>query len=227
MKLEIKYLDNDIDIKENEVYALEVENKNYFYRIVRDLHNISNNNIVDDIYLSDDNNNEINYFNKFKIFIDFFDFNFDSKKITNDIIKYLNKNISIEVKDSILNQYNKIIKLYKKELNNIDIPLMIETETDSDNITKSLKISIEVKQNLIENLLLLIDIENILETKDILIFVNLKQYLTKNELEELYKYSIYNEVSILLIDSQCYGGTLNNEKKLIIDENLDEFMLFI
>lgn len=225
MKLEIKYLDNDIDIKENEVYALEVENKNYFYRIVRDLHNISNNNIVDDIYLSDDNNNEINYFNKFKIFIDFFDFNFDSKKITNDIIKYLNKNISIEVKDSILNQYNKIIKLYKKELNNIDIPLMIETETDSDNITKSLKISIEVKQNLIENLLLLIDIENILETKDILIFVNLKQYLTKNELEELYKYSIYNEVSILLIDSQCYGGTLNNEKKLIIDENLDEFMI--
>ena len=227
MKLEIKYLDNDIDIKENEVYALEVENKNYFYRIVRDLHNISNNNIVDDIYLSDDNNNEINYFNKFKIFIDFFDLNFDSKKITNDIIKYLNKNISIEVKDSILNQYNKIIKLYKKELNNIDIPLMIETETDSDNITKSLKISIEVKQNLIENLLLLIDIENILGTKDILIFVNLKQYLTKNELEELYKYSIYNEVSILLIDSQCYGGTLNNEKKLIIDENLDEFMIFI
>ena len=225
MKLEIKYLDNDIDIKENEVYALEVENKNYFYRIVRDLHNISNNNIVDDIYLSDDNNNEINYFNKFKIFIDFFDFNFDYKKITNDIIKYLNKNISIEVKDSILNQYNKIIKLYKKELNNIDIPLMIETETDSDNITKSLKISIEVKQNLIENLLLLIDIENILETKDILIFVNLKQYLTKNELEELYKYSIYNGVSILLIDSQCYGGTLNNEKKLIIDENLDEFMI--
>ena len=225
MKLEIKYLDNDIDIKENEVYALEVENKNYFYRIVRDLYNISNNNIVDDIYLSDDNNNEINYFNKFKIFIDFFDFNFDSKKITNDIIKYVNKNISIEVKDSILNQYNKIIKLYKKELNNIDIPLMIETETDSNNITKSLKISIEGKQNLIENLLLLIDIENILGTKDILVFVNLKQYLTKNELEELYKYSIYNEVSILLIDSQCYGGTLNNEKKLIIDENLDEFMI--
>ena len=225
MKLTIKYLDNDIDIKENEVYALEIENKNYFYRIVRDLHNICDNNIVDDIYLSDDNNNEINYFNKFKIFIDFFDFNFDSKKITNDIIKYLNKNISIEVKDSILNQYNKIIKLYKKELNNIDIPLMIETETDSDNITKSLKISIEVKQNLIENLLLLIDIENILGTKDILIFVNLKQYLTKNELEELYKYTIYNEVSILLIDSQCYGGTLNNEKKLIIDENLDEFMI--
>ena len=225
MKLTIKYLDNDIDIKENEVYALEIENKNYFYRIVRDLHNICDNNIVDDIYLSDDNNNEINYFNKFKIFIDFFDFNFDSKKNTNDIIKYVNKNISVEVKESILNQYNKIIKLYKKEINNIDIPLTIETETDSDNITKSLKISIEINQSLIDNLLLLIDLEKNIGTKNILIFINLKQYLTRSELEELYKYSIYNGVLILLIDSQCYGGTLNNERKLIIDENLDEFMI--
>lgn len=225
MKLTIKYLDNDIDIKENEVYALEIENKNYFYRIVRDLHNICDNNIVDDIYLSDDNNNEINYFDKFKMFIDFFDFNLNSKKITNEIIKYVNKNISVEVKESILNQYNKIIKLYKKELNNIDIPLTIETEIDSDNITKSLKIRIEAKQNLIDNLLLLIDMENILETNNILVFVNLKQYLTRSELEELYKYSIYNGVSILLIDSQCYGATIYNEKKLIIDENLDEFMI--
>lgn len=225
MKLTIKYLDNDIDIKENEVYALEIENKNYFYRIVRDFHNICDNNIVDDIYLSDDNNNEINYFNKFKIFIDFFDFNFDSKKNTNDIIKYVNKNISVEVKESILNQYNKIIKLYKKEINNIDIPLTIETETDSDNITKSLKISIEINQSLIDNLLLLIDLEKNIGTKNILIFINLKQYLTRSELEELYKYSIYNGVLILLIDSQCYGGTLNNERKLIIDENLDEFMI--
>lgn len=225
MKLIIKYLDNDIDIKENEVYALEIENKKYFYRIVRDLHNICDNNIVEDIYLSDDNNNEINYFNKFKMFIDFFDFNLDSKKLTNDIIKYVNKNISTEVRESILTQYNKIIKLYKTELNNIDIPLIIEPETDSDNITKTLKISIEVKQHLIDNLLLLIDIEKDLWTKNVLIFVNLKQYLTRSELEELYKYSIYNGVSILLVDSQCYGGTLYNEKKLIIDENLDEFML--
>ena len=225
MKLVIKYLDNDIDIKSNEVYALEIENKNYFYRIVRDLHNICNNRIVDEIYLSDADNNEINYFNKFKIFIDFFDFNLNSKKNTNEIIKYINKNISVETKESILNQFNKIIKLYKKELNNIDIPLIIEKETDSDNITKSLKIGIEAKDNLIDNLFLLIDMENILETRNILIFVNLKQYLTKDELEELYKYSIYNGISILLIDSQCYGGTLINEKKLIIDENLDEFMI--
>ena len=225
MKIVIKYLDNDIEIKENEIYALEVENKNYFYRIVKDLHNIYDGNISDDIYLLDNSNNEINCFNKFKIFIDFFDFNLNSKKISNNITKYVDENISVEGKNSILNLYNKIIKLYKRELNNIEIPLIIEPETDVDNITKKVKIDIEIKRNLIDNLLLLIDIENIFKTKNLLIFINLKQYLTKNEMEELYKYSIYNGIPLLLIDSQCYGGTLNNEKKLIIDENLDEFMI--
>lgn len=34
-----------------------------------------------------------------------------------------------------------------------------------------------------------------------------------------------NKIRILLIDSQCYGCTIDYEKKLIIDENLDEFMI--
>lgn len=225
MKLIINYLENNLEITDSEMYVLEIENKSYFYRLVNDLHNICDGNIVDNISLFDSDNNEINYLNKFKMVIDFFDFEFNSKKISTDIIKYISKNISTELKDSVLNQYNKIIKLYRKELNNINIPLKIEQETDVDSITKNIKVSVEMQKNLIDNLFLLIDIENILKNNRILIFVNLKQYLEKNEIEELYKYSIYNGVSLLLIDSQCYGCTLNHEKKLIIDENLDEFVI--
>src|SRR5699024_10986333 len=142
-------------------------------------------------------------------FIDFFDFNLNSKKFTNDLIKYVNKNISLETKESLLSEYNKIIKLYKKELNNIDLPFIIESETEVDNIIKLLKIRIDVHLHLMDYLLLLIDLDTVFKTKNVLIFINLKQYLTKSELEELYKYSIYNGVPLILIDSQCYGGTLN------------------
>ena len=72
---------------------------------------------------------------------------------------------------------------------------------------------------------MLIDVEKLLKIHTLQIFVNLKQYLTKEELIEFYKYAIYNNVQILLVDSQTYGISLNNEKKLVIDENLDEFML--
>ena len=87
------------------------------------------------------------------------------------------------------------------------------------------KIKINCKEELLDNLLLLIDLEKELNSNNILFFVNLKQYLIKEEIKEFYKYSIYNQIKIVMIDSQSYGVNLDNEKKLIIDDNLDEFML--
>jgi len=225
MKIKINYFENIIELNINDINVIEVENKKYFYRLVSNLYSIINNGYCDDIIFTDNENNELNISNKLKIFTNFFDLDFDSKKYSNDINKFINDSIDDENKNDLNNLYNKIIKNYNKIFNDIDIPLSIENEFNIENITKLMKISINKKDELLDNLLLLIDLEKVLKTNNILIFINLKQYLTKEELEELYKYSLYNEVKIILIDSQSYGVTLNNEKKLIIDENLDEFML--
>ena len=225
MKLNIKYLDNNIVICSDKIFALEVENKRYFYRIVNDLYNIYKGNILEDIILLDDNNEEINYINKFKIFINFFDLNIDSKKYINDINKYIINNIDTKNKDLLLKEYKKIISIIKNTLNDIDISLNIDSELDIDNLIKLTKININIKEELMDNLFTLIDIESFFKTNSILVFINLKEYLNKDELLELYKYSIYNSVPLLLIDSHSYGVTLENENKLIIDENFDEIML--
>ena len=225
MKLCIKYLDNNLVLNTSEVCALEIENKRYFYRVVNDLYMASNGNISDDIVLLDKNDKEINISNKLKIFLNFFDFGLTDKKYTNDISKYITNNITDENKDLLAKQYNKIISIYKKILNDIDLPLIIDSEISIENITKIMKVNINTSKDLLSNIFILIDLENLFHTKNILVFINLKQYLMNEEIEELYKYSIYNEVQLLLIDSQSYGTTLSQEKKLIIDENLDEFML--
>lgn len=85
--------------------------------------------------------------------------------------------------------------------------------------------SIHIKRELLEDLLTFLDIEKELFHHTIIFFVNLKTYLTKEELIEIYKYAIYNKIKIILIDSKSYGVTIEYERKLIIDENLDEFML--
>ena len=163
--------------------------------------------------------------NKLRIYVDFFDFQIDSKKYANDISKYVSINISDDDKSSLVTLYNKMVKQYSKILNDAEIPLRIESEFSVDNLNKLMKISIDNKEDLLDNLLLLIDLEKALKLNNLLVFVNLKQYLSKDELSELYKYSIYNEVFIFLVDSQSYGVCLNYEKKHIIDENLDEFVL--
>ena len=225
MKINISYLENEIEIIPDYVFAIEIENKKYFYRLTHELYNIYQGMISNEITLYDDNHQEITGTNKIKIFINFFDFQLDSKKYINDISKYIENNISEENKMKLINEYKKITSLYKKALNEIDLPLCINPDFDIENLIKILKIKLEIKNEILDNLLLLIDLENALNRKNILFFINLKQYLTNDELLELYKYSIYCQIPIVLIDSQTYGTSLKYEKKLIIDSELDEFML--
>ncbi len=224
MNLNVKYFDNKIVFNKEFINVLEIENKKYFYRFIKDLYSISSNNTTEDIHFFE-NEKEINMSNKLRIYVDFFDFQFDSKKYVNDISKYVSTNISEDDKNSLVTLYNKMVKQYSKILNNVEVPLQIESEFSVDNLNKLMRLSINAKEDLLDNMLLLIDLEKTLKLNNLLVFVNLKQYLSKDELSELYKYSIYNEVIIFLVDSQSYGVCLKYEKKHIIDENLDEFML--
>lgn len=225
MKIKINYFDNEINFNNEFINVIEIESKNYFYRFIRDLNRIVNEGYSDDVTFINDDNSEKNMNGKLKVVVDYFDFNFDSKKYTNDILKYVNGSMNEDDKKDLYNLYNKIVKMYDKILNEVELPLSVESDISIENITKFMKVSINKNNGLLDNLLLLIDLERVLKLNNILFFVNLKQYLTKAELIELYKYAIYNQVSILLVDSQSYGTTLYYEKKLIIDNNLDEFMI--
>lgn len=225
MKIKVDYLENMLILKDDKVLCIEIENKNYFYRIVSSLNSLMNSETAEEITAYDVNDEELNLSNKAKIFIDFFNFEFDSKKYTNDINKYIINELDETDKTNLLKSYNKLIETFLKILNKSDLPLQILEEITPENIIKNLKLTINSKNNLLDNLMLLIELETVLQTNNLLIFVNLKQYLNNQELIELYKYAIYNKVKIILIDSQCYGATLNYENKLIIDSNLDEFML--
>lgn len=224
MRIKINYLENILQLNDEKVLSIEVENKIYFYRLVNDLYSLLNSQIVEEITFYNDENKEITN-NKFKVFVNYFDFEFDSKKYSNDINKYIINEMNEIDKNNLLKSYNKLIDTFIKILNKSDLPLEILEDITIETIIKNLKLSINSKNNLLDNLLLLIELEKTLKTNNILIFVNLKQYLTNQELIELYKYAIYNKIHILLIDSQCYGGTLEYENKLIIDSNLDEFMI--
>lgn len=225
MKIKINYLENIIQLNDEQVLCIEIENKNYFYRLISNLYSIINSEIVEEITVYDNEDKELNISNKTKIFINFFNFEFDSKKYTNDINKYIINEMDENDKINLLKSYNKLIETFIKILNKSDLPLQILEDITVDNIIKNLKLTINSKNSLLDNLMLLIELEKTLKTNNLLIFVNLKQYLTNQELIELYKYSIYNKIKILIIDSQSYGGTLDYENKLIIDSNLDEFML--
>lgn len=225
MKININYIDNNIIISNDKVLSLEIENKSYFYRVINDFNNITKDSSIKNINFYDDNGKELELSNKINVIIDYFNIDFNSKKILNMLYKSLKDEIDEITNTQINTYYNKIKKIIFKKLINFNLLLSINEEYEIDTIFKLLKISIDCKDSLLDNLLLLIDIENLLKINELIVLVNIKQYLSSDELAELYKYSLYNGVKVLLIDSQNYKMTIEREKKIIIDSNLDEFLI--
>lgn len=223
MNLNINFLENNIIISNEYISVLEIENKKTFYRIVNLLNKFSLGETIEEIdfYVENEEKNNI----KINLFLDYFNWNLDSKKINNELQKNIIDKLDDEYILELTKIYKKLYNALNKMLLEVELPLEITQDFDINIFIKNMKVTLQQKNELLDNLLLIIDITNILKLNDLLIFVNLKQYLSTTELIELYKYSIYNNIKILLIDSQTYGPTLEFEKKLIVDENLDEFVL--
>lgn len=225
MKIKISFLDSELDFSVSNIYSLEVHNKKYLYRISKLFYMLSNDTNIDDLKAYDKNNEEILITNKIRFFTNYFDFNFHSKKYNNDITKYIISNLEQYESEKILKSYRKLCELLNKELLKLDLPISINVEEGITNVIKLLKYSINNKEELLDNLLLLIDLETILNSNKVLCFINLKQYLSKEELKELYKYATYNSVNFILIDSIKYNCIKEYEKLIIIDENLEDYMI--
>lgn len=225
MKINIDYIDNSIILENGKIMALEIENKHLLFRLIKNFTDIGSGDFIDEIKAFDDDNKEININNKILVLSDFFNFNLDTKKYLNQINKIIIDNIKDSGDNTLLSLYQKLLYKYNKVIKETELPIVINNEINVESLVKMIKLKLNLSNNLLDNLLSLIDLEKIAKANKFLIFVNLKLYLTEKELEELYKYAIYNGVKLILIDSKSYGCKTIFENKLIIDNNLVEFML--
>lgn len=222
MKIKINFIDSIIDFDISNVYAFELYNKKYLYRISDLFYKVSIGELSEEIKLFK-GLEETNISNKLKFFTNYF--NFDYKQYFSDLLKYVNKNIEETSQKNIIKIYYKFINKIKSELADLELPIKIKEYESIEEILKSTKLYIEQKEYLLDNLLLLIDLEKELHLDNILCFLNLKFYLSELELKEFYKYAIYNNIKIIMIDSKEQLHIKNYEKIIVIHENLDENMI--
>ena len=121
--------------------------------------------------------------------------------------------------------YSKLCKLINNELLKTELPVSISTDDNIENIIKMFKYKINQNEDLLDNLLLILDLEIVLNSNKVLCFINLKQYLSSEEILEFYKYASYNSINVIMIESTRYDYFTNYEKIIIIDQSLDESMI--
>ena len=213
------------NIEKESILNLEITNKKFFYRFINDLISLEDGNVLEEITAYNEDNEEINLSSKLEVISDFFDLNSYNKKYINDYNKYVLKKINDKSTEKISKKYNQLYDEIKKVLFDLDIPLIVKENNEIDSIIKNFKFEVVFNNDLLNNLFNLIDIKRTLTKDKIYIFVNLKSYLKQNELIEFYKYVLFNDIKIILVDSSSYNDKNNYTKKIIIDNELDEFVI--
>ena len=230
MIMKIFSLENDIIFKEEYINVLQIQDKKLFTNVINSLNdNINNIEDTKERIIILDNDIEIKIEKEVLMIIDVFNIDFNQKKIQSAL-------------------YNKIEKIYKQEfermsefqtifqklqLNVLDVFNEFPFEfnyKESIGIQEYLKLlGLKISNNkgkITDTIFSLIDVIEYLSVAKLLVFVNLKLYLSDDELNEIYKYAMYKKVNILLIETGEEKEPLENEKILYIDSDYDEIVLY-
>ena len=225
MKINVNYIDNELILEDKKILNIEIYNKKFFYRFIKDLSLIENGNNLEEITAFNKQNEEITLTNKIEILSDFLDFDLYNKKYSSDFQKYIVKNSEEKNIDKIVKEYSKVYDSISNIVNLLDIPITIKNDFDFESIIKSFKFEVNFSDDLLNNLTDLLEIKLSLSKEKIYVFINLKSYLSNEDLLEFYKYICSKNINSIFIDTSKYEDFNNYVNKIIIDTDLDEFVI--
>lgn len=204
MNLEIFQLDNSLPFNDTSVIIVEVENIKFYRSLIESFHCISEFETPAIEMRLYENNEEVNIANETVIITDILHFDFKQRVFITKIYKQLEKQYHNNKEiDLIADQLVELRQLIGIQLNDYDLPLQLNEEVKLSSLYKLFNVTIEVETESILN--------------------NVRCYFVEQELLEVYKYALYKNIKLLLIEPTFKKGKLQYERKLQIDNDYIEF----
>lgn len=226
MKLMLYTLDNysTIEMDINGINVLEIENRNYFLKLLQSLKGYIFNPLEVGVL---DNENFLDLEKTCSVIIDYIGLDNASKNI---LTKLYNK--IIEESNSQLDLITKLSELSNSLIEHID-NLTLEMDLNLEFVSK-----INIKDYLhfvglvpvnsekpLEKLLDYISLIGELNLYRVVVLVNPKSFFSDAEMIEIYKYSLYKRINLLIVENFHRETKLNYEIKYYIDEDLFDIKL--
>ena len=223
MIMSIFGLENKIIFEEGKINVLEIYNKKFFRKMIEIL--IGEEEAEDNEIVLLDNEKRVDLKKNVFVLTDLFNIDFNSKKIITKIYNELIENIKKRQDDELENLTIKLRNYLIEEINELPFEFNINSELEINDLLKvfNLKIDTTCYTTIVEKIEFIINIIANLKIASILVIPNLKVYLDKEEIIEIYKYSLYNNIKVLVLENSSNENIENYEIKNIIDKEFDEF----
>ena len=225
--MEIKFfeIENSVKFIQGHISVFEIENKNLFKNIILHLYQITQGE-SDNISINIIENDKVENFKNYELVTNIFSIN--ESAINNKLIKYLNTELECsEYQKDILDILEQLKNTFLHYFDDIPFDLCYNDNVTIVDLLKDFapKINNQVNFNYLDMLNNYIKAIKMLKINDIIIFVDLKKYLTSEELKNFYENVFMLDLSVLLIES-CRSEIIEGyEWKINIDNDLYETVL--
>ncbi len=218
MKLLYKKLDLEIEIEENVVPVLVIENieifKDMIYSIICQSKGENGNIILSENY------KEIAIGKNVELIFNPFELDPGNKKVMAKIYSDIESIIVSEYALEMTQINADIINLLDKVLLNMQFDITYEPEINKTSLLKAIGLSVTNQESeLLSQIINYTKIVHQILGIRLFIFVNLKMYLSSEELKELYKTMHYEKIHLLLLEG-IQKNIMDGEKVWIIDKDL-------
>lgn len=226
MIIKINGLDNELVLNDSQIGVIEINDIKLYRHILEIINNKVEGIYNNELFILSDKYEEIDFKNNVYLLNDIFNIDINSKKIVNKIYNLINSSYDDEEKLIFSNKIQEVKNNLIYKTNEFPFTFSINNDISILDMLKlfNFKVDYSTYTTLLEKIELLIDVLVNLNISRILIIPNLKMYLTNDELIYLYKYSLYNNITIITIERYC-EKSIDYEKKLLIDKSYNDYLM--
>lgn len=209
-----------IIFSENIINVLVIENSNFFSKLIEEIYQQLHG--IEGDFVFSENNVPIDCLKSIEILFNIFELDINCKKIINKLNNQLSNNAIKE--DNYLDTLNikgQIIKYIDKICSTEMYQIKYSTEFDIVGLFKLVDVKLESSYTSVtEKVIDYLTISYEFFHYNCFIFVNLKSFVSNEDLKKIYSFVQYNKINILLLENRISSNVSECEKILIIDEDL-------
>ncbi len=156
------------------------------------------------------------------VITDYFDFSLSNKAVINKLYtKIIEDNLAeVDTISAFQSIFAQIIKNIDNLISDVDVNLETVANVETKDFLKFVDLKIVESAIPLERIEDFFVLNNYLKLYDLVVLVNPQAYFSNKEIVEIYRFALYNETKLVVLESRIPSKKLEYEKIISIDEDL-------
>lgn len=218
MRLLISNYDIELELEENKVTVISAESPRVYRDLLENLWKQANG--EDGIFIFSEGTKRKNISKEVECIFNVFSIDINSKKVISKLYSELKEQSQTVLQEETSELYANLLEYFDKLLMTVPYNLQFDISTEITSLLKIFNVAV-INQNddILEKIIEYIKALNKICSINVFVFIDLKHYLSEEELRMFYEFVFYEKIQIIIVEP-VHTPKLTEEKCCIIDKDL-------